>query len=305
MHQDLGRHDVAVHQREGVVGEARVDAGDEAARQRPSRTPARRRAAAQRATRRRGRTRRAARTRAATAPSRASRRRSAARGPGARSAGTATRADRRPGRSCTMYQPSAPCSPPSTKMRDEPGASRAECARRASEPQERQQEDDADQRGRAAGATYSHQKMPLNSSSVMPWLTCGTRASPGTWRRPPAIRRVDQRRHRADDRLPFGDRQARVREARDAADDDHQRTPARNRREATRRQHEDAPAMRGRSRRDRRAGSPRHRCGWARACPRRNSRADFNAVGRGARAAAYCGSRRSLCTRMPMTAQRS
>ena len=33
--------------------------------------------------------------------------------------------------------------------------------------------------------------------------------------------RVVQRRQRADDRLPFDDRQARVREPRDAADDDH------------------------------------------------------------------------------------
>ena len=61
----------------------------------------------------------------------------------------------------------------------------------------------------------------LNSASVIAWLT--SRNSGVAWYLANASSQSAplERRQRADDRLPLGDRQARVREARDAADDDH------------------------------------------------------------------------------------
>ena len=144
--------DVAVHQRKRVVREAGANAGDEAAGDHHEQHEADHR---DRAAPRAYRAARDCDCRAATAATArptASRRGSRTRGLGARSAGTATRADRRPARFAPCTSRARPAAPPSTKM----PASLPAVARRnraaQRKPQERDQEHDADQRGRAGDA---------------------------------------------------------------------------------------------------------------------------------------------------------
>ena len=122
---------------------------------------------------------------------------------------------------CTMYQPSAPCSAAEHEDRRRACArSRAECAAR-----EQPQRTAPGTRRRSARPSsrceYSHQKMPLNSASDMPWLT--ERYSGVAWYLANAACQSasDSGGSVPDDGLPFGDRQARMRETGHAADDDH------------------------------------------------------------------------------------
>ena len=111
-----------------------------------------------------------------------------------------------------------------------------------------------------------------------------------------------QRRQRADDRLPLGDRQARVREPGDAADDDHREHQRAAQRAAR-------PRSRGRRRRERRAigddaggrGAKRWPCAHF---PMRRS-TPSRASGRMPRmnALPLASSRRSRSTAMPALAQ--
>ena len=67
---------------------------------------------------------------------------------------------------------------------------------------------------------YSHQKMRLNASSVIPLFTCRYSGVCRYLSNATCQSASESGGSVADDRLPLGDRQARVREARDAADDD-------------------------------------------------------------------------------------
>ena len=157
-HQDFGRHHVAVHQRKRVVGEARADAGDEPARQhhdehqpardRPPRTTAVPAAPP-----------RAAGT-TATAPPRTSRRRSANARPRCAVSRNCDTRGSSTSPLCTMYQPSAPCRPPSTKMRGQRSGVAARNLPRAAGTTGTAEERDADQRGRAAGGSIPTRRCP-------------------------------------------------------------------------------------------------------------------------------------------------
>ena len=68
---------------------------------------------------------------------------------------------------------------------------------------------------------HSHQKMPLNSASVMPWLRIWYSGICWYLANSSCHSAVVERRDDAVDRLPLGDRQAGMGEPRGAADDDH------------------------------------------------------------------------------------
>ena len=119
----------------------------------------------------------------------------------------------------TMYQPSAPCAAPRAKM----------TARRTPWPggiflrarNHRNGTRNAKPITRPSSRwKYSHQKMRWNSGSVMPLFTCRYSGVCLVLRECGVPVGIGQRRQRAHDGLPLSDRQAGVREARDAADDD-------------------------------------------------------------------------------------
>ena len=130
--------------------------------------------------------------------------------------GSSTRPD------ATMYQPIAPCRPPSANTPASFHPSRASMRRAPPEPEERHEKDEPDRPAEQAMEVLPPEDaLELGERhALVDQLVLGRLPVLVEHRLPVGL---GERRDRADERLPLDDRQPGVGEAGDAPDDDHRR----------------------------------------------------------------------------------